>query len=1128
VCTERNGLNIIIRACCRKMEEIGGIPEPIGSIAMNGGATNDPNPSDTRCARCHSPGSDVRFNPCGCTVHARCLPLSILSDYSTYLPDRVADKPVPPTTIHQKCCLCQHTVSFGGPEHIESVELFPLSFADLEQAGELRHEEQLREAADRNIIQAKNNSGSAFSQPSQQNSKESSAEFAATEAAERRSLAVLAPFLGLSHLPHDGSGKSRDTSNSSSSSSRPTDYRRRTGRWTPAETAYVDFLVRCFEMGLLPLPQGIKLNEFLSDALMCKPSRLTKKMKNAKLSTKSYKFGDWTNDDGSDGAMTTGSVQMGDRQRTRCAVLSHLESQFIQSISSAYHRLELRFNLERMWRTQLSNLCLQLGVPCLDVTDWISSLDEMERRGAQSEEAVRRAERRRMGLALQQDAALASCGLNGVYIGGIHGKDGAVTHSKLIMDTPPSSISPALSSSFSAKADTMLSGYSAATGRPRADSMTVPVMRPRSGSIAVPFFPNPLIDRVTVDGREENYSDDYLATTATEATDTTTSSTNTTTQAEMDFLNELFHAEQTNNISEYLAVASAGIDGTHDSDKLKTELTNPSTTSPPMLQTNTVSTTSMVSMESIQESTADESSSVSDESTMGLGGEYLDKVIKFLEKMNAPFQYVDVWVPSFLPSDSYDGTDAYDTKSAKAESGVQTPLQQQQNLRLCHAGHGVRTDPLAGSQMVRRSLIEFGEYSSNFSFAPGKGAPGRVYTTGVPTWENDIHNATPEHFKRLGGAKLYGIKTLAAFPVRSPTVGRVVVILYSTIDVKKDIDFVRKMFSELHKCSPEPHWRLVVDVGNTVDEFGKVEERSVANSSAQVPPTQGRDHAPSPMTIDGPDNVRSSVDEAEEQEIIASLGESLPIEKSSDTLTSSMLSLRLLLLRERDRRSGREKDLLDIVKRSYRSYLRSNIKRTNEDVARLLARDWLFLSSEVDAPQSNPSDTSNIDTNKRSSEGTGKAPEPSLITPRSEGREVAHVDHRKIAACPMPSPASRRTGVQLNSSSRESTPGNRKQRSPLTVDTASMPPPPLVGVTSIDASRKRAASAASSQGPPAPGSERLHSFHHGDDATAPAPGPNPMHSFDHGKDTQAAAPPPSRKLRMHSFDHGSDPPTSTT
>lgn len=871
-------------------------------------------------------------------------------------------------------------------------------------------------------------------------------------------------------------------------------------------------------MGLLPLPQGIKLNEFLSDALMCKPSRLTKKMKNAKLSTKSYKFGDWTNDDGSDGAMTTGSIQMGDRQRTRCAVLSHLESQLIQSISSAYHRLELRFNLKRMWRTQLSNLCLQLGVPCLDVTDWISSLEEMERRGAQSEEAVRRAERRRLGLALQQDAVLASCGLNGVYIGGIHGKDGAVTHSKLIMDTSPSSTPPALS------ADTMLSGYSAAAGRPRSDSMTLPLARSRSGSIAVPFFPNPLVDRVTVAGTEENHSDDCLATTATEATDTT-SSTNTTTQAEMDFLNELFHAEQTNNISEYLAVASAGIDGTHDFDKkLKPELTTPSTTTPSMLQTNTVSTTSMVSMESIQESTTDESSSVSDESSIGLGGEYLDEVIKFLVKMNAPFQCADVWVPSFLPNDSYDGTDAYDTKSAKAGNGVQTPLQQQHNLRLCHAGHGVRTDPLAGSQTVSRSLIEFGEYSSNFSFAPGKGAPGRVYTTGVPTWENDIHNATPEHFKRLGGAKLYGVKTLAAFPVRSPTVGRVVVILYSTMDVKRDIDFVRKMFSELHKCSPEPHWRLVVDVGNTVDEFGKVEERSVACSSAQVPPTQGRDHSPSPMTIDGPDTVQSSVDEAEEQEIIASLGESLPIDKSSNTLTSSMLSLRLLLLRGRDKRSEREKDLLEIVKRSYRSYLRSNIKRTNKDVAHLLARDWSFLSPEVEAPQSNPSDTSNTDTTKKSSESTGKTLEPSLFTPRSEGREVAHVDHRKIAACPMPSPASRSTSAQLNSSSRENASG--KQRSPLTVDASSMPPPPL-GVTSIDASRKRAVSTVSSQGPPTPGPKRMHSFHHGDDATTPAPGPKQMHSFDHGKDAQASAPPPSSKLRMYSFDHGSDPPTST-
>lgn len=53
----------------------------------------------------------------------------------------------------------------------------------------------------------------------------------------------------------------------------------RTGRWSSDEMAYVDRLIRSFDAGLLPLPHGIKLNEFLCDLLSCRTSRLTKKLK---------------------------------------------------------------------------------------------------------------------------------------------------------------------------------------------------------------------------------------------------------------------------------------------------------------------------------------------------------------------------------------------------------------------------------------------------------------------------------------------------------------------------------------------------------------------------------------------------------------------------------------------------------------------------------------------------------------------------------------------------------------------------------------------------------------------------------------------------------------------------------
>ena len=52
----------------------------------------------------------------------------------------------------------------------------------------------------------------------------------------------------------------------------------RTGRWTSSETDYVESLTGKFDAGMLNLPQGIKLNEFLRDMLLCKSSRLTKKL----------------------------------------------------------------------------------------------------------------------------------------------------------------------------------------------------------------------------------------------------------------------------------------------------------------------------------------------------------------------------------------------------------------------------------------------------------------------------------------------------------------------------------------------------------------------------------------------------------------------------------------------------------------------------------------------------------------------------------------------------------------------------------------------------------------------------------------------------------------------------------
>jgi hypothetical protein len=111
----------------------------------------------------------------------------------------------------------------------------------------------------------------------------------------------------------------------------------RTGRWSTEEVAYVDQLVAGFDQGALPLPHGVKLNEFLSEMLMCKSSRLTKKMKNAKLSTRSF-------------ALRNMFQGLSDEQ---CISLSALQDKFLSSVPNDPLQLELKFNITKVMANPL-------------------------------------------------------------------------------------------------------------------------------------------------------------------------------------------------------------------------------------------------------------------------------------------------------------------------------------------------------------------------------------------------------------------------------------------------------------------------------------------------------------------------------------------------------------------------------------------------------------------------------------------------------------------------------------------------------------------------------------------------------------------------------------------------------
>ena len=196
---------------------------------------------------------------------------------------------------------------------------------------------------------------------------------------------------------------------------------------------------------------------------------------------------------------------------------------------------------------------------------------------------------------------------------------------------------------------------------------------------------------------------------------------------------------------------------------------------------------------------------------------FLTKGIAYLERHNIPFEHIDLWVPSFVPG-----------PNSEADSGT--------SCRLCFAGSatvqkrvtedGKSTVDLTAEEQF--NFFAFGDYSQKFSFDVGCGLPGRVYESGRPTWEQSVHNAPHTHFERCGGALQWGINTVVGIPIASPNVGRIVVVLYSSVDRVKDEDTVIRLSEEFTRvsCCHSDSFHVTAPFANTeasVDAVSQVE-----------------------------------------------------------------------------------------------------------------------------------------------------------------------------------------------------------------------------------------------------------------------------------------------------------------
>ena len=418
----------------------------------------------------------------------------------------------------------------------------------------------------------------------------------------------------------------------------------RTGRWTPEETAYCDKLIVLFEQGQLPIPDRIKLNDFLSSMLKSKQARLTKKMKNAKLSSRQY-------------SRNLGYIADIEEARE----FSQLETNFFASIRCNMERSEIRFHMQKVWRELFSSCCVAIGQK-LDADAWLSSVEEMDRRSSLQKDAARMARRKiMMGYALSQDA------INQQY--GVF-------------------IDPTLSAADSRTAET---------------------------------------------------STDYTAKTPTASVGSSFISDHPT----------------------------ASLPGKLVSKKLR--LNNTSTKGPSMPFVN-------------------------------YSSPFLARAIQYVQRHAIPFEHCDAWVPSIVPRIE---------NGNSAAAAAAAPSSGDGNCRLCFAGcatadfevseDGGSAEPL--SQDDQFDLVSFGSYSQKFSFDVGCGLPGRVYRSGIPSWERCIASAPPEQFERSGGARQWGIQTVLGVPVASPNVGRIVVLFYSRQDRPQDNVVVNRIAGELSRVS---------------------------------------------------------------------------------------------------------------------------------------------------------------------------------------------------------------------------------------------------------------------------------------------------------------------------------------
>lgn len=206
----------------------------------------------------------------------------------------------------------------------------------------------------------------------------------------------------------------------------------------------VDAAMKSFDEGELPISRGTTLNDFLRSFLLCKSTRLRKKIKNANFCTRTY----------SPKVLITGGVNTNIDTPTATSTnvkFADLYQKFLSSISDDYTTTDnttgrtttcycdqhlLRFSMSRTWGVMFWQFCMDVGYTNLKSDDWWKGLEEIEVKALAAKNRRKQAARRKRVDTIPKTGVTSGAGAGGGTSagGGVQSWDNTVVSQRMECD----------------------------------------------------------------------------------------------------------------------------------------------------------------------------------------------------------------------------------------------------------------------------------------------------------------------------------------------------------------------------------------------------------------------------------------------------------------------------------------------------------------------------------------------------------------------------------------------------------------------------------------------------------------------------------------------------------------------